>query len=181
MRPGKYGRIICIELNKHDRRIFTPTPWGSPMWRRGYNRRSAMERINARLDRSFDCEFHYTHSPANIKARVGLALAVMMVPALPHLRARPAERIRSLVGAIQLRDIGLCFLRLSPSRPTVSAVGRRDPAATSAIMFRHRSNRAENRHIPIPPQICAHDIHPIQRSAVQPKNATAHMPTQTTN
>ena len=24
-------------LDKNDRRIFTPTPWGSPSWRRGYN------------------------------------------------------------------------------------------------------------------------------------------------
>ena len=40
-KPGEYGRILCIDLANHDRRIFTPTPWGSPSWRRGYNRRSS--------------------------------------------------------------------------------------------------------------------------------------------
>ena len=37
---------------------FRPTPWGSPSWRRGYNRRSAMERNNGRLDNSFNFETH---------------------------------------------------------------------------------------------------------------------------
>ena len=37
-----------------DRFIFTP--YGSPSWKRGYRRRTALERINARLDRSFEFE-----------------------------------------------------------------------------------------------------------------------------
>ncbi|MDE0173735.1 MAG: hypothetical protein OYH76_01780 [Defluviicoccus sp.] len=52
VKPGAYGRIVRVDLDKHDRRIFTPTPWGSPHWRRGYNRRSAMEPIDARLVRA---------------------------------------------------------------------------------------------------------------------------------
>ena len=27
--PGEYGRIVRIDLDKNDRHIFTPTPWGS--------------------------------------------------------------------------------------------------------------------------------------------------------
>ena len=33
-RPGPYGRIVRVPL-AHDRRIFTPTPYGSPSWHRG--------------------------------------------------------------------------------------------------------------------------------------------------
>ena len=47
---GDYGRIVRIDLATHDQRIFTPTPHGSPSWRRGYKRRAALERINSRLD-----------------------------------------------------------------------------------------------------------------------------------
>ena len=104
MKPGEYGRIVRVDLDSHDRRIFTPTPWGSPSWRRGYNRRSAMERINARLDRSFNSETHYIRGRAKMKTRVGLALAVMM--ALAHARADRAERMRSLVGAVPYLDTG---------------------------------------------------------------------------
>ena len=97
---GDYGRIVRVDLDKHDRRIFTPTPWGSPSWRREYNRRSAMERINARLDRSFNFETHYIRGLARMKTRVGLALAVMMAMALALARPGRADRMRSLVGAV---------------------------------------------------------------------------------
>ena len=106
VKPGEYGRILRIDLDTHDRRIFTPTPWGSPSWRRGYNRRSAMERINSRLDHSFNFETHYIRGLAKMKARVGLALAVMMALALGQVRAGHAERMRSLIGAVPLRDTG---------------------------------------------------------------------------
>ena len=46
--PGEYGRVVRIKLDEQDRRIFVPTPHGSPSWQRGYNRRSALERINNR-------------------------------------------------------------------------------------------------------------------------------------
>ena len=106
VKPGEYGRILRIDLASHDRRIFTPTPWGSPSWRRGYNRRSAMERINSRLDNSFNFETHYIRGLARMKTRVGLALAVMMALALGQARAGHAERMRSLVGKVELRDTG---------------------------------------------------------------------------
>ncbi len=51
--PGAYGRIVRIGLDDHDRRIFVPTPHGSPSWQRGYNRRSALERINNRIDNKY--------------------------------------------------------------------------------------------------------------------------------
>jgi hypothetical protein len=34
--PGAYGRVVRIKLEEHDRRIFVPTPHGSPSWQRGY-------------------------------------------------------------------------------------------------------------------------------------------------
>jgi len=98
--PGKYGRIIRVNLDTHDRRIFTPTPHGSPSWQRGYNRRSALERINNRVDNSFGFEKHFIRGMAKMQTRVGLALAVMMAMALGHVKAGRVEQMRSLVQRI---------------------------------------------------------------------------------
>lgn len=100
MNPGAYGRSVRIKLNEHDRRIFVPTPHGSPSWQRGYNRRSALERINLPLDRHFGFEQHFIRGIAKMTTRVALAIAVMMAMALGHIRAGRPEQMRSLVQPI---------------------------------------------------------------------------------
>lgn len=101
VKPGEYGRIVRIHLTEHDRRIFTPTPYGSPSWQRGYNRRSALERINNRIDNSFGFENHFIRGQGKMQTRVGLALAVMMAMALGHIKAGRVEQMRSLVQPIR--------------------------------------------------------------------------------
>lgn len=103
---GEYGRVIRIDLRKHDRRIFTPTPHGSPSWNRNYHRRSALERINNRLDHSFGFEDHYIRGQAQMTARVGLALAAMMALALGHVREGRPQQMRSLVRPVAIQDTG---------------------------------------------------------------------------
>ncbi len=100
MHPGDYGRIVRIDITDHDRRIFVPTPYASPSWRRGYNRRSALERINNRIDHSFGFELHFIRGRAKMTTRVSLALAVMMALALGHIKAGRPEQMRSLVRPI---------------------------------------------------------------------------------
>ena len=94
---GDYGRVVRIDLAGRDRRTFTPTPWGSPSWKRGYARRAALERINSRLDGSFGFERHFVRGRAKMKTRLGLAVAVMMALALGAVLAGRPERMRSLV------------------------------------------------------------------------------------
>lgn len=98
--PGDYGRIVRINITQQDRRIFVPTPYASPSWRRGYHRRTALERINNRIDHSFGFENHFIRGKAKMQARVGLALAVMMAMALGHVNAGRIEQMRSLVRPI---------------------------------------------------------------------------------
>lgn len=100
VQPGDYGRIVRIDLKTADRRIFTPTPHGSPSWQRGYNRRSALERINNRIDNSFCFEQHYIRGMEKMKVRVGLAMCIMMSMALGHIKSGRPEQMRSLVQAI---------------------------------------------------------------------------------
>ena len=56
---GEYGRVVHVDLEKHDRRILTPTPWGCPSWKRGYSRRFAMEGIYSRVDDVYRMEKYY--------------------------------------------------------------------------------------------------------------------------
>ena len=86
---GDYGRVVRVDLAASDRRMFTPTPWGSPSWRRGYNRRGALERINARLDGSFRFENHFVRGRWKMQTRLVLAVAVMMALANRRGAGRP--------------------------------------------------------------------------------------------
>ena len=95
-KAGACGRVVRIPLATADRRIFTPTPWGSP-WQRGYSRRSALERINSRIDRVYGMESHFVRGRAKMALRCDLVVAVMMATALGHVRAGRPEMMRSLV------------------------------------------------------------------------------------
>ena len=94
---GSDPRVVRVDLATADRRMFVPTPWGSPSWRRGYNRRGALERINARLDGSFRFENHFVRGRWKMQTRLGLAVAVMIALALGAVLAGRPERTRSLV------------------------------------------------------------------------------------
>ena len=50
--PSGFGRTLRVSLGDADQRIFTPTPQGSPSWRRGYARLTDQDRfhIKTRLD-----------------------------------------------------------------------------------------------------------------------------------
>lgn len=100
VQAGDYGRIVRIDITEHNRRIFTPTPYGSPSWCRGYNRRSALERINNRIDHSFGFDEHFIRGKNHMTTRLGLALAVMMALALGHVLEGREEQMRSLVKPI---------------------------------------------------------------------------------
>ena len=101
---GDYGRIVRVDLNTAAPWIFTPTPHGNPIWKRGYKRRNALKRINSRLDNRFGFELHYLRSQTRMQPRVGLALTGMMALAVGHIRAGRPEQMRSLVGAIPFAD-----------------------------------------------------------------------------
>lgn len=99
---GDYGRIVRIDITGNDRRIFVPTPYGSPSWKRGYNRRTALERINNRIDNNFGFEKHFIRSVNSMKTRLSLALAIMMAMALGHVLSGREEQMRSLVRSVPL-------------------------------------------------------------------------------
>jgi len=91
-----YGRIVRIPLET-DRRIFTPIARSSYAWRRVYKRRTAVERINSRMDLSFGFEHHFIRGLAKMEVKVSLAMIVMLGMALGSIKAKQKGLMRSLV------------------------------------------------------------------------------------
>ncbi|WP_313927667.1 hypothetical protein [Pseudoxanthomonas sp.] len=83
---GAYGWIVRIRITEQDRRTFVPTPHGSPSWYRGYNRRTAMERIHNRIDNGFGYERHFVRCIEKVTRRVGLALTITLAMARGQMR-----------------------------------------------------------------------------------------------
>ena len=79
-------------------RLFNQLPRSSYKWEREYKRRTAVERVNSRLDVSFGFEHHTIRGQEKMKLRVGLALVVMLALAVGRIEQKQPERMRSLVG-----------------------------------------------------------------------------------
>jgi len=92
------GNSVRVPL-KEDRRVFTPLARSSYAWKRVYAKRTAVERVNGRLDVSFGFERHFIRGLTKMKVRMGLALAVMLTMALGRVREKKKGLMRSLVHA----------------------------------------------------------------------------------
>ena len=90
----KQGIRIDIDL---DRRIFTPIDRASYKWKKKYNKRTSVERVNSRLDETFGFEKHYIRGINKMKSRCGIALCVMLAMAVGRIKENQADKMRSLV------------------------------------------------------------------------------------
>ena len=77
--------------------MFTPLDRDSYKWEREYDHRTAVERVNSRLDVSFGFELHTIRGLKKMQMRSGLALIVMLAMALGRIRQQHPEHLRSLV------------------------------------------------------------------------------------
>jgi transposase len=92
--PAACGIRIALSV---DRRIFTPLARSSYIWKTQYKKRTAVERVNSRLDVSFGFENHFIKGLKKMTVRCGLALSVMLAMALGRARANQFDKLRSLV------------------------------------------------------------------------------------
>ncbi len=95
-----YGRVVRVPMEL-DRRLFVPLPRESYKWERIHKKRTAVERVNSRLDVSFGFERHFIRGLKKMKLRVGLALIVMLSMALGSIKEGRKERMRSLVWKVK--------------------------------------------------------------------------------
>lgn len=84
---------------KQDLRIFTPVARSTLKWKKLYNMRSSIERINSRIDVSFGFENHYIRGLQKMKVKMGIALIVMLSMAVGRIRQNQGALMRSLVKA----------------------------------------------------------------------------------
>ena len=92
---------VSLEI---DRRIFTPVSRSSYAWERDYKKRTAVERVNSRLDVSFGFEKHFIRGQRKMEIRVGLALCVMLAMAVGRIKEKHQELMRSLVKSPAVLD-----------------------------------------------------------------------------
>ena len=90
------GVRIALET---DRRIFVPVARSSYSWESAYKKRTAVERVNSRLDVSFGFEQHFIRGQKKMRLRMGLALVVMLAMAYGRVKEKQQDKMRSLVGA----------------------------------------------------------------------------------
>jgi hypothetical protein len=95
-RETGFGRVVRVPLDL-DYRVFTPIPRDTPSWKRAYASRTAVERVNARVDQVFGFERHTIRGLAKMRVRVGLALAVMLALAVGSISEKKPQLMRSLV------------------------------------------------------------------------------------
>jgi hypothetical protein len=93
------GAAIRIPLAE-DRRVFTPLARSSYAWDRRYKQRTAVERVNSRLDVSFGFERHFIRGQQKMKLQGTLALSVMLAMALGRVQEKQQAKMRSLVQAV---------------------------------------------------------------------------------
>lgn len=93
--PVKKSTRISLE---EDRRIFTPLARSSVKWDQKYKKRTAVERVNGRLDLSFGFENHFIRGIKKMRLKLGLSFCVMLAMALGHIKEKQPGKIRSLVA-----------------------------------------------------------------------------------
>lgn len=79
-------------------RVFSQLPRSTYKWEREYKQRTAVERVNSRIDVSFGFEHHTIRGQKKMKLRVGLALLVMLALAVGRIEQKQPDRMRSLTG-----------------------------------------------------------------------------------
>jgi hypothetical protein len=99
-KAGEHGRVVRIPLEL-DRRVFTPIARCSQKWKTAYARRTAVERVNSRIDLLLGFEHHTIRGKAKMKMRMGLALVVMLAMALGRIRAGQADLMRSMTAPVR--------------------------------------------------------------------------------
>ena len=97
-RQGDWGRIVRVPLQT-DPRLFSSIYRHSRTFRQAYKKRTAVERVNSRLDNVYGLEHSYCRSRGRMAVRVGLALIVMLATAAAWIEAGKAHNMRRLLRA----------------------------------------------------------------------------------
>ena len=89
------NKVYSIEIN-YDERVFTPIARDCKKWKRIYNKRTALERINGRLDRDFNLENNKVRGLKKATVIIDLMMIGMLAMAKGHIINNNLDKIRKL-------------------------------------------------------------------------------------
>jgi hypothetical protein len=98
VREGAFGRVVRVELDR-DRRLLGPIYAHSPKFKRLYAKRTAIERVNSRIDQVYGLERHFIRGLERMRLRLDLTMLVMLGTALAWARLKKPQNMRSLLKA----------------------------------------------------------------------------------
>jgi len=98
VRDGAFGRVVRVPLER-DRRLLGPIYEHSLRFERLYKKRTAVERVNSRIDQVYGLEHHFIRGLKRMKLRVSLSLLVMLGTAVGWVRLKKPQNVRSLLRA----------------------------------------------------------------------------------
>ena len=93
-----HNKSVRIKLEE-DRRRFTPLARSSYAWEREYKSRTAVERVNSRIDNVYGFERHFIRGLKKMESKCSLALLVMLAMAIGRIKQKQPELMRSLKTA----------------------------------------------------------------------------------
>ena len=84
---------------ERNRRLFMPIHRHSRRFVQGYKKRTAVERVNSRLDHVYGFERHMHRSLKKVKLRMDLSMLVMLATAVEWVQVGHSENVRALLTA----------------------------------------------------------------------------------
>ena len=97
-------KVYSIEI-KEDRRVFTEIARDSIKWKRLYKGRTALERINGRLDRDFNLENHKVRGLKKAQVLIDITMIGMLAMSKGHIINKQEEKIRCLKSWRNIKNI----------------------------------------------------------------------------
>lgn len=92
------NKAVRIQLDE-DRRRFTPVARSTYKWERIYKLRTAVERVNSRIDNVYGFERHFIRGLKKMRFRCSLALLMMLVLAIGRIKQNRPDLMRTLKSA----------------------------------------------------------------------------------
>jgi len=96
--PDAWGRVVRVPLDR-DRRIFLPVHAKTLGFEKRYNRRTAVERINSRIDNVYGFERRSIRGLKKMKLRMSLSMIILLASAAWWIEQGKAENTRRLLTA----------------------------------------------------------------------------------
>jgi len=98
VRDGEFGRVVRVPLER-ERRLLGPVYEHSLRFERLYKKRTAVERVNSRIDQVYGLEHHFIRGLERMRLRIGLTMLVMLGTAVGWVRQKKPQNVRSLLKA----------------------------------------------------------------------------------